>query len=246
MYFSLNHISKQANRFLKKNSATILSVVGSIGVITTAYFSGKNSIEAYKAQQEENRDPKLSDVKYYIPTVSSGAITIGCIMGSNAISQKRQASLIAAYGVLRSRYLAYQKKVKELYGKEADTTVKEELVKESCSDTLKPKKDQVYLFYDEVSDRYFEKTMAEVLDAEYLANRSLSKDGYVNLNDFYSFLGLEKTQMGEILGWSIGSTDGMQGYAWIDFSHVPVEVDTNLIVYEILYGTYPSEDYLEY
>lgn len=246
MSFYLNRVAKQANRFLKRHSATILSVVGSVGVVTTAYFSGKNSIEVYKKQVEEDRGPKVSDAKYYIPTISSGAITIGCIMGSNAISQKRQASLIAAYGVLRSRYLAYQDKVKELYGQEADTTVKSELIKDTVPKTLKETKDQVYLFYDEVSDRYFEKTMAEIMDAEYLTNRTLAKDGYANLNDFYSFLGLEKTQMGEILGWSIGSTDGMRGYAWIDFAHVPVEVDTNLIVYEILFETYPSEDYLEY
>lgn len=246
MHFNLNRVAKQANRFLKKHSATILSVAGSVGVVTTAYFSGKNSIEVYKKQIEDDRGPKLSDVKYYIPTISSGAITVGCIMGSNALSQKRQASLIAAYGVLRSRYLAYQNKVKELYGPDADTTVKQELIKDTTPKTLKETKDQIYLFYDEVSDRYFEKTMAEILDAEYLMNRTLSKDGYVNLNDFYEFLGLEKTQMGEILGWSIGSTDGMQGYAWIEFSHYPVEVDANLIVYEIMYGTYPSEDYLDY
>ena len=241
-----SNIVKQANRFVKAHSATVLSIVASVGVITTAYFSGKNSLEAYKAQENENRDPKLSDVKYYIPTISSGAITIGCIIGSNAISQKRQASLIAAYGVLRSRYLKYQEKVNEIYGSDANKTVKEELIKDTYSDALKPKKDQVYLFYDEVSDRYFEKTMAEVMDAEYLVNRTLSKEGYVNLNDFYGFLGLEKTQMGEILGWSIGSTEGMQGYSWVEFGHVPVEVDTNLIVYEMLYSTYPSEDYLEY
>lgn len=246
MRFDLNRVAKQTNRFLKKHSATILSVAGSVGVVTTAYFSGKNSIEVYKKQVEEDRGPKLSDVKYYIPTISSGAITVGCIMGSNAISQKRQASLIAAYGVLRSRYLAYQNKVKELYGQDADTTVKQELIKDAAPANLKETKDQVYLFYDEVSDRYFEKTMAEVLDAEYLTNRTLAKDGYANLNDFYEFLGLSRTQMGEILGWSIGSTEGMKGYAWIDFAHIPVELDTNLVAYEIFYETYPSEDYLEY
>lgn len=246
MHFNWNRVAKQANRFLKKHSATILSVVGSVGVVTTAYFSGKNSIDVYKKQVEEDRGPKLSDVKYYIPTISSGVITIGCIMGSDLISRKRQASLIAAYGVLRSQYASYQNKVKELYGDDADKSVKESIMKDSYTEKLKPTKDQVYLFYDEISDRYFEKTMAEVLDAEYLANRTLSKDGYVNLNDFYGFLGLEKTQMGEILGWSIGSTDGMKGYAWIDFGHIPVEIDTNLVVYDIFYETSPTEDYLEY
>lgn len=246
MKIPFRSVTKTADRFLKKNGATILSIIASGGVLVTAYFSGKNSIEAYKAQVEEDRDPKLSDVKYFGQTIASGAITVACIAGSNTISQKRQASLIAAYGILRKKYTDYQNKVKEIYGTDADKSIKEELVKENMPVSLKPTKDQVYLFYDEVSDRYFEKTMAEVLDAEYLANRALSKEGYVNLNDFYEFLGLEKTQMGEILGWSIGSTDGMQGYAWIDFAHVPVEVDTNLVVYEILYGTYPSEDYLEY
>ena len=246
MHFNLNRVAKQANRFLKKHSATILSVVGSVGVVTTAYFSGKNSIEVYKKQVEEDRGPRLSDVKYYIPTISSSAITIGCIIGSDLISRKRQASLIAAYGVLRSQYASYQNKVKELYGNDTDKSVKESLMKDSYAEKLRPAKDQIYLFYDEISDRYFEKTMAEVLDAEYLANRTLSKDGYVNLNDFYDFLGLERTQMGEILGWSIGSTDGRKGYAWIDFGHIPVEVDTNLVVYEIFYETSPTEDYLEY
>ena len=54
----------------------------------------------------------------------------------------------------------------------------------------------------------------EIIDAEYHLNRNFVLRGYAPLNEFYEFLGLPKTEYGEMVGWTISD-----GYYWIDFEH---------------------------
>ena len=75
-----------------------------------------------------------------------------------------------------------------------------------------PGPDQKMLFYEEYSERYFERYEREIMDAEYHLNRNFVLCGYASLNDFYEFLGLEPTELGEEVGWT--TDDGIQ---WVDF-----------------------------
>lgn len=48
------------------------------------------------------------------------------------------------------------------------------------------------------------------MDAEYHLNRKFVLRGYASLNEFYMFLGLPQTNLGEVLGWTC-----TYGYSWI-------------------------------
>ena len=56
----------------------------------------------------------------YIPAVLTGLATISCIVGMNRVSYTKQASLMSAYAYLNNSYEEYRRKVKEVFGEDAD------------------------------------------------------------------------------------------------------------------------------
>ena len=75
--------------------------------------------------------------------------------------------------------------------------------------------EETLLFYEPYSERYFKSTLYRVLQAEYHINRNFALGADISLNDFYLFLGIEKTDGGDMIGWS-----GVDGYEWIDFENI--------------------------
>ena len=80
------------------------------------------------------------------------------------------------------------------------------------------------MFYDPISERYFESTIGKVLQAEYHLNRNFMFAGYISLNEFYEFLGIEETELGATVGWNSCNGD----IFWIDFNHSKAMVDDGL------------------
>ena len=70
---------------------------------------------------------------------------------------------MSAYGLLETSYKEYSKKVKELYGEEADNKVKEEVTKEHYTEIPEIIPEGKQLFFDFKTLNYFESTMDEVL-----------------------------------------------------------------------------------
>ena len=226
----------KSNLFLKKNSATILTVVAAAGVITTSVLSAKAAIKASRvlAHKEEEKGEKLTLEEtisvvwtIYIPPVVAGMSTIACVFGANILNQRQQASLASAYALVDSSYKEYKAKLKELYGEEAHNNIVDAIAAEKCDEvhisaggltsayTQEIESDtEPRLFYDEYSGRYFETTIEKVLLAEYHLNRNYILRGFARLNEFYEFLGLEPTDYGETVGWDICGE-----IYWIDFNH---------------------------
>ena len=226
----------KSNLFLKKNSATILTVAAAAGVITTSVLSAKAAIKASRvlAHKEEEKGEKLTFEEtisavwtIYIPPVVAGMSTIACVFGANILNQRQQASLASAYALVDSSYKEYKAKLKELYGEEAHNNIVDAIAAEKCDEvhisagglasayTQEIESDaEPRLFYDEYSGRYFETTIEKVLLAEYHLNRNYILRGFARLNEFYEFLGLEPTDYGETVGWDICGE-----IYWIDFNH---------------------------
>ena len=224
------------NLFLKKNSATILTVAAAAGVITTSVLSAKAAIKTSRvlAHKEEEKGEKLTFEEtisavwtIYIPPVVAGMSTIACVFGANILNQRQQASLASAYALVDSSYKEYKAKLKELYGEEAHNNIVDSIAAEKCDEanisaggltsayTQEIESDaEPRLFYDEYSGRYFETTIEKVLLAEYHLNRNYILRGFARLNEFYEFLGLEPTDYGETVGWDICGE-----IYWIDFNH---------------------------
>lgn len=241
----------KSKSWLRRESPTILTVIGAIGVVATAVTAVKATPKAL-ALIEEEQDASLTPIetvkvawKPYIPSVIIGTATIACIFGANVLNQRQQAALTSAYIFLERSYKEYKDKVKAVLGEDAAKRVDEAIVKDRFTEEEmmpNPSGDKC-LFYLDYYGKFFERSMLEVRDAEYQLNRKLSKDGEVNLNYFMALLDLPEVEFGNILGWSQEDAFDNYNYTWIEFEHVMLQVNDDLECYEIKFLLPPSEGY---
>ena len=187
--------------------------------------------------------PKLTAIetlqvcwKEYLPTVAVGTGSLICIFGANVLSRRQQASLASAYAALESAYQGYRRKVCSILGPDTDAMIEKavEQEKQDIEDDLPPW-DEVQTFYLPCCGKaaFFERTMEEVVQAEYHINRNLVLRGEVTLNEFLSFLGLEAVEEGDMIGWDCYIGETQYGYRWIDFNHRHYVTDDGLTVCSI-------------
>lgn len=261
---SLQRLCGKTSLFFKKNSSTMLTCLGAVGLAATVITAVKATPKALKlladAKDEKGEDlTKLEVVKVagptYIPTLAIGVSTLACIFGANALSQRQQSSLASAFALVDNMHKEYRNKVKELYGEQTDIKIREAIAKDHCKEQAVwapgcgslDTKGETRLFYDEYSKRYFESTIEAVLNAEYHFNRNFAIRGFAELNEFYEFLGLEPIEGGWTLGWSEFQMEDQFGSHWIDFDHrLTTVADDGLECYFIEMVFEPTADYEDY
>ena len=255
---------------IRKHSPAMLSCVASIGVVVTAVVAVKATPKAVSFIHADSRDKHDGDPyayskkeaiaaawKCYIPAVAIGASTIACIMGANALNSRQQAALTSAYALVQQSYKEYKDKLKELYGEETHNAIMDTIIKNKRKDVcitssggwynstldfgegMEP--EIIRTFYDAFSQRYFESTIEKVIQAEYHLNRNFMFVGTVSLNDFYEFLGLEKTELGDTVGWSSVNGD----IYWIDFNHHRLTLDDGMEICVIEMVFEPTPNWME-
>lgn len=245
----MDRLLKGSKMFLKRNSSTILTCIGGVGVVATAVLAVKATPKALllleDAKEEKGEELTKTEIvkvagPVYIPAVATGAGTLACIFGANMLNKRSQASLMSAYALLDKNYRDYRDKVKELHGPDAARTVINEIAK----DTYKEEEPEVedsnnQLFYDSFSGTYFESTLEEVLQAEYKLNRLLITQDYAYLNDWYLALGIEPIDESLEYGWTTGACSDLYWQSWIDFHHQNITMDDGLEVCIIHFNQEP-------
>lgn len=247
--------------FLRKNSSTILSIIGSIGVIGTSVLAVKATPKALKLIQEykENKEPYVSTEngynkmtiletikvawKPYIPSILFGVSTIACIFGSNYINKKNQKALSSAYLLLESTYLRYRHNVNDIFGSDADTKVFNKMINEVPRDS-ELDESEGNLYFDCQSMRYFRSTPEALAEAELLFNQHLCTNGYAYLNDLYDLMGLERVDYGYELGWSSSLSDDIYAHDGVEFNMEMTELDDGLECWVISLSYQPSVDFM--
>lgn len=237
----MEKLVRQIILFLKRNSSTVLTCVGAVGVIATSVFAVKATPKARMLidEAEEVKGESLTKLEVvkvagpaYAPAVITGTATIACIFGANVLNKRSQAALASAYALLDNSYKEYKKKVEELYGEEASAKVREELANDAFEEHPIEVSNDKQLFYDMYSDRYFESTMQKVLEAQYNLNRSFATKGYAYLNEFYDYLEIEPIPSGYKLGWSKAQCLDMHCQSWIDFNNELIAIGSDDPDYE--------------
>lgn len=241
---------------IKRTLPTILTFISAVGVIGTTVLAVKATPKAIAKIEDDSRRNHDGDSqaytkaeaiksawKYYIPTTLVGTSTLVCIFGTNILNSHSQASIASAYALINESYKDYKNKVKEIYGEEAHQNIINSIMAEKteemyisagnfCSTTSlsfeERNPEDIRTFYDSFSKRYFECTVAQVLEAEYHLNRNWILGDDVCLNDFYDFLGLSTIEGGDELKWFW--SDGM---GWIDFNHHKTVLDDGMEIYVI-------------
>lgn len=216
------------NLYLKHNSPTILSIVGSIGVVATTISAVKATPKALALLDDKPDDSSTVEIikttwKCYIPTAMIGLSTIACIFGANALNKNRQAALTSAYMLLDNAYKEYKSKVGILLGDDANVHIQKSIVEDKYEKIDISVDDEKQLFYEYNYGEFFERTKMEVLNAEYNFNKLFASRGYATLNDFYELLDLPLSQEGNVIGWTV-----QEGYSLVDFEHELLIMDDGL------------------
>lgn len=241
----------KAKNFFRNNGSTILTIIGALGVIGTGVSAAYCTPKALRILSDcrIDNDEKLTTIKKvapaYIPAAGIAFGTIACILSANALNRRQQAMLISAYGYLNQTYQQYRNQVRNEFGAEVDKTIA--ATAEECVRTNSEKFSSAdsCLFYDPISNRYFERSMLEVTEAELHLNRNYQLRGYCELNEFYEFLGLEPTDYGATIGWGIGVGFDTYGYSWIDFVHDLTTMPDGLECFVLDMPFPPTPDFMD-
>lgn len=195
-------------RFCKAYTSDICTWAGAVGVIVTAVLAAKASPKAVDILKDEQykKDDELTvfeTVKavmpVYLPAVISGAASIICIFESNANHKCKELGLLSAYSALNAAYHRYRD-----IGSDIDERVVDKIIEESA-ERIETSDSNEELYYEPFSGTYFYASPKTVAIAEYLVNKKFMERGYASLNDLYSYLGIPKSDLGDVYGWSVES-----------------------------------------
>ena len=216
---NMTDIIKSVKATISKHSPEILTGIGIAGMVTTTILAVKATPKAIKLIEAEKRAKHvdaLSPVdtiktvwKCYIPAAMTGASSIACLIGSNAINAKRNAALTTVYTLSEMARNEYKEKVIETIGEKKERTIKEKVDAERIKRDPVSKKEVIItekgttLCYDHVFGRYFKSDIDIINRAMNKINREIVINMYASLNDFYAELGLSPVEMGYDLGWNI-------------------------------------------
>jgi hypothetical protein len=251
---------------LKKYSPEILLGLGLTGVVAGTVLAVKNTMKANETieaakknlelvnevmvnESEQDRTKALAMVyvqtglelaKLYGPAISVSLFSIASILASHGIMQKRQVSLVAAYGLLAEGFQSYRNRVVEELGKETDRNFRHGLREEEYTEksvgedgkTVKTKKvNKVYdpsfksdyaRFFDQTSNQWKKDPTHNLIflkAQQNYANDLLRSRGHLFLNEVYEMLGIPWTPAGQMVGWVMNG-DGDQ---FVDFDIYNVE-----------------------
>jgi hypothetical protein len=211
---------KQIERFVTQNSPVILTTVGVVGSVATAYLAGRASFKASTMIREEQERLNIHDNgrllttkdkvnlvwAQYVPAVGLGAVSVVAIIGANRIDTRRAAALAAAYSLSEKAFAEYKEQIVAKAGPKKEATVRDSMAQARVDKNPPPASlivgDGNVLCQDSISGRYFESKLEDIRRIENDLTREILDDGMVSLSDVYGRLGLETTAISDELGWN--------------------------------------------
>lgn len=209
---SMLHVASTA---ISDNLPEILTGLSIGGVILTAVNASKATIVAQDILYGENipEDPKAefqATWKCYIPTVISGAATVGLIIGARCASARQTQAMASAYLLTQSTLQAYQEKVVEKIGERKANAIREDarvvvadrqapptIVATSSKEACDTGHGNT-LFYDLPSDTYF-RSDVNYIKTKFRDINDYVRDGYqedYRQNEILAEIGLPGTKYG--------------------------------------------------
>lgn len=174
--------------------------------------------------------------KLYAGPILLGVASIGCILAAHGIMRERNASLVAAYGLLDASFKAYRQRVIDEFGPEKDWDIRhgvreeiEETYNEKTGKTTKKKVKRSsgglspYSVNFDSDNKNWERSpdlnLFFLKRQERFANDRLRAYGHLFLNDVYRSLGYTDTQEGALVGWLYkeGEGDGYVSFGIWDY-----------------------------
>lgn len=235
----------------KANSATILTVIGVTGVITTTVMAVKATPKAIilleEAEKEKGEPLDIKETvavtwRLYAPSVVVGAGTIGCIVGANSISTRRNAALASMYGIAETTLKEYQNKIVETIGEKKAKDIEEKIAQDRLDNNPLSSSQVIVtgggetLCFDTLSGRYFKSSIEKIRKVENDMNQRLISEMWLSLNELYDKLGMSGISLGDEVGWNV---DG-----FLDFHFTAKIADDGQPCIVVDHWRLPSGDYM--
>ena len=214
------HIFKTAQAAVSKHSPEILTGIGIAGMITTTVLAVRATPKALRLIEEAKEQERVDHLKpvdtvkatwkCYIPAITTGVTSVACLVGASRVSLRRNAALATAYKLSETAFTEYREKVVETIGDKKEQAVRDKVSQQQI-DKTPVTRNEVYitgdgesLCLDPLSKRLFKSDIDLIRKAENALNKQMIHDicGSVSLNEFYSEIGLDDTDVGSILGWN--------------------------------------------
>lgn len=245
-------VIEKVGSFADEHAPELLKGAGIAGTITALILAAKFAPKAQKALEEAKEKKGEEQLttwekvkttgKYYIPVVLTEALSLGCFAFGDHIGNKRTAVLATAYAISENALKKYTEKVIEVVGDKKELAVRSLVDKDAVQANPINKTEIVvtsqgnHLCFDSMSGRYFKSNKQRIDDVVNYINRDLRDEMYVPLNEFYSKLGLEEVDSGDLLGWNIDV-----GYLTVKYSTQQAEDGTPALV--LNYSVTPKYNY---
>lgn len=220
----LSRLSRLATHSVSENSTSIISGVAIAGVVVTAALSIRGAVKAAGVlainaiedvtPEEDYIPPTLAEMaketwKFFLPAGIAACCTIACIAGVNHIGLRRQAALVGAYTLVDTAFNSYKEEVIKQIGENKERKVREEVMQKQINENPVVDRQVIItgggdqLCWESLSGRYFQIDVETIRRAENDYNAELLNHAmYATLNEWYDYLGLEHTELGERLGWN--------------------------------------------
>lgn len=215
----------KAKLFLKAHSVEILTagtITGLVATVISAIKATPKALESIDELQSRNGCPLTSFEKvkcaapFYIPTLLTGLATSACSIAVSSKNKYVVTSLSGSYALIADQYRRYKLSAKDIFGEDGHRAIVEHMDVAEKKDVCLysngivahgfelPDESQKYLFFDSICEIFFEAAYEEVLSAIYHLNRNFSGRGYLSVDEYCEFLGIECHSM---LGWTVTDFD---------------------------------------
>jgi hypothetical protein len=199
------------------NSPMLLTGMAVAGVFTTTVLAVRATPEAlmeisYADEDTDEpltvKDKVLATWTLYIPAVVSGCVTVGCIIGANKISSKRNAALVSIYSLAQEAAKEYRSKVVETIGDVKEKKIREQVAEDRLKGNPVNTSEIIItgsgeqLCYDSYTGRYFKSDIETIRHAQNTINAQVISDMCASQNEFYDLIGLSSASFGEEVGWT--------------------------------------------
>lgn len=258
---NLQSTFRQIGKFTQDNSPLILTAAGAVGVVTTAYLSGRAGFKAGQIvladylERSADVDPDV-DVpvptfkhivnltwKCYIPPAATGLLTVASIVGANQIGTRRAVAMTTALAMSEQAFETYRNKVVEKVGEKKATQIRDEIVQDKIDrDPLGDRQAFMTgqgetLCYEFYSGRYFYASVEAIRKAENQINWDFNNGHETHsLADFYQLLNLEPTDISNEVGWRADTSP-------LDINIVGHVSDKGVPCIGVIYRSTPIRDY---
>lgn len=252
---NVSKFAKGLRTTITKRSPEILTGIGIAGMLTTTVLAVRATPKAMQLINTERIESNVDELtvietvkvawKPYIPAIITGVLSTVCIISASSVNLRRNAAIATAYQISQTALTEYKEKVVETIGEKREQTVKDKVAKKNIDENPVSKNSVIItdkgntLCYDITIGRYFKSDIEKIKKAVNEVNRRLVYDQYISLNDFYSELGLEHTELGDELGWNLDD-----GLLELDFSSQLADDGTPCVV--ISYAVAPKYDYSKF